>query len=141
MNAISVSELQSSFAQKSGPIVVDARPERDYRAAGETIAGALRRDGGRELVLLDPARCIGCAVCAVVCPFDAITRTGVGMPRRRPPYRFARSGVTIVAVEPVSTDRMSIVTATSARRASRSSVTVPLVWLKREIWVDRPRCS
>ena len=44
MNAISVAELRSSFVQRNAPIVVDARPERDYRAAGETIAGALRRD-------------------------------------------------------------------------------------------------
>ena len=41
MNAISVAELQSSFVQQSGPIVVDARSEREYRAADETIAGAL----------------------------------------------------------------------------------------------------
>ena len=44
MKVISVAELQSSFVQRSGPIVVDARPEREYRAAAETIAGALRRD-------------------------------------------------------------------------------------------------
>jgi rhodanese-related sulfurtransferase len=44
MNAISVAELQSSLARGDGPIVVDARPGPDYRAAGETIAGALRRD-------------------------------------------------------------------------------------------------
>jgi rhodanese-related sulfurtransferase len=44
MNAISVSELQSSFVKTGAPIVVDARSEREYRAAGETLAGALRRD-------------------------------------------------------------------------------------------------
>ena len=44
MNSISVAELQSSLVNGEGPIVVDLRPARDYRAAGETIAGALRRD-------------------------------------------------------------------------------------------------
>ena len=44
MNAISVAELQASIVQQRGTIIVDARPEREYRAAGETIAGALRRE-------------------------------------------------------------------------------------------------
>ena len=40
-NAISVAELQSSRARGPSPIVVDVRPGRDYRAAGETIAVSL----------------------------------------------------------------------------------------------------
>ena len=44
MNSISVAALQSSLVNGEGPIVVDLRPARDYRAAGETIAGALRRE-------------------------------------------------------------------------------------------------
>jgi carbon-monoxide dehydrogenase iron sulfur subunit len=35
--------------------------------------GAITRDDSGDLVLVDPARCIGCAMCAVVCPFDVIT--------------------------------------------------------------------
>lgn len=36
-------------------------------------AGAISRDESGDLVLVDVARCIGCAMCAVVCPFDAVT--------------------------------------------------------------------
>jgi len=35
--------------------------------------GAITRDDESALVLVDPGRCIGCAMCAVVCPFDVIT--------------------------------------------------------------------
>lgn len=35
--------------------------------------GAITRDDRLGVVLVDPARCIGCAMCAVVCPFDVIT--------------------------------------------------------------------
>jgi anaerobic carbon-monoxide dehydrogenase iron sulfur subunit len=34
---------------------------------------ALTRDPAEELVLLDASVCIGCAMCAMVCPFDALT--------------------------------------------------------------------
>ena len=44
MSSISVAELRSSCVQGDGPLVLDVRPGRDFRAAGETIAGALRRD-------------------------------------------------------------------------------------------------
>jgi carbon-monoxide dehydrogenase iron sulfur subunit len=36
-------------------------------------SGAITRDDGFGLVLVEPKRCIGCAMCAVVCPFDVVT--------------------------------------------------------------------
>lgn len=36
-------------------------------------AGAITRDEEHDVVVIDAARCIGCAMCAVVCPFDVIT--------------------------------------------------------------------
>jgi len=44
MNAISTSELRSAIDGTSGPLVLDVRRRPAYRAAGETVAGALRRD-------------------------------------------------------------------------------------------------
>ncbi len=35
--------------------------------------GAMYRDADLELVLVDETRCIACAMCAMVCPFDVIT--------------------------------------------------------------------
>jgi carbon-monoxide dehydrogenase iron sulfur subunit len=35
--------------------------------------GAIHRDAAYDVVLIDTARCIGCAMCAIVCPFDVIT--------------------------------------------------------------------
>lgn len=34
---------------------------------------AISRDADLGLVLVDPARCIGCAMCAIVCPFAVLT--------------------------------------------------------------------
>jgi len=36
-------------------------------------SGAITREDALGLVLVEPRRCIGCAMCAVVCPFDVIT--------------------------------------------------------------------
>jgi carbon-monoxide dehydrogenase iron sulfur subunit len=36
-------------------------------------SGALRRDGDTGAVVLDPEKCKACAMCAMVCPFDAIS--------------------------------------------------------------------
>jgi carbon-monoxide dehydrogenase iron sulfur subunit len=36
-------------------------------------SGAITREDELDLVLVEPRRCIGCAMCAVVCPFDVIT--------------------------------------------------------------------
>ena len=44
MNEISLSELRSALGERTGPIVLDVRRQPAYREAGETIAGALRRD-------------------------------------------------------------------------------------------------
>lgn len=35
--------------------------------------GAITRDDQLDLVLIAPDRCIGCAMCALVCPFDVLT--------------------------------------------------------------------
>ena len=40
---------------------------------GVCPSGAIYRDDELGLVLIDARRCIGCAMCAVVCPFDVIT--------------------------------------------------------------------
>ena len=45
---------------------------------------AILRDPERDMVLIDPAKCIACAMCAMVCPFDVIAYhpLGDGMPAR-----------------------------------------------------------
>jgi anaerobic carbon-monoxide dehydrogenase iron sulfur subunit len=35
--------------------------------------GAIYRDPLHDVVLIDAAKCIGCAMCAMVCPFDVLT--------------------------------------------------------------------
>jgi carbon-monoxide dehydrogenase iron sulfur subunit len=35
--------------------------------------GAIYRDADHDVVLIDARRCIGCAMCAMVCPFDVLT--------------------------------------------------------------------
>ena len=35
--------------------------------------GAIYRDTAQDVVLIDGARCIACAMCAIVCPFDVLT--------------------------------------------------------------------
>ena len=46
--------------------------------------GAISRAEGHDLVLMDAHRCIACAMCAMVCPFDVITfhTQGNGMPEK-----------------------------------------------------------
>jgi len=36
-------------------------------------SGAISRDDQFDLVLVDPRKCISCAMCAMVCPFDVLT--------------------------------------------------------------------
>jgi len=45
---------------------------------------AITRDAEAELVLVDARKCIACAMCAMVCPFDVVTfhAQGNGMPAR-----------------------------------------------------------
>ena len=40
--------------------------------------GAIHRDGEMDIVLVDEAKCIACAMCAMVCPFDVLTFYTVG---------------------------------------------------------------
>ncbi len=47
-------------------------------------SGAIFRDADLHLVLIEPKKCIACAMCAMVCPFDALTfhAQSSGMPAR-----------------------------------------------------------
>jgi carbon-monoxide dehydrogenase iron sulfur subunit len=40
--------------------------------------GAIYRDPVEDVVLIDTSRCIGCAMCAMVCPFDVVSFYPVG---------------------------------------------------------------
>ncbi len=49
-------------------------------------------DGGHQAISfqdghprLDPARCVGCHLCVIVCPKDAISSSGISVPRKRHP--------------------------------------------------------
>ena len=46
--------------------------------------GAIARDADEDLVIVDIHKCIACAMCAMVCPFDAVTfhAQANGMPAR-----------------------------------------------------------
>lgn len=46
--------------------------------------GAIARDAEQNLVMLDVHKCIACAMCAMVCPFDAVSfhAQANGMPER-----------------------------------------------------------
>jgi carbon-monoxide dehydrogenase iron sulfur subunit len=61
-----------------GPIATTAFPNRCRHCdpapcVGVCPSGAMTRAVDEGLVLVEPARCIGCAMCAVVCPFDVLT--------------------------------------------------------------------
>jgi carbon-monoxide dehydrogenase iron sulfur subunit len=61
-----------------GPVATTAFPNRCRHcdpAPCQRVCptGAITRDEPEGLVLVDAGRCIGCAMCAVVCPFDVIT--------------------------------------------------------------------
>ena len=61
-----------------GPVATTAFPNRCRHCDPAPClqvcpSGAISRDRVEGLVLLDEQRCIGCAMCAVVCPFDVLT--------------------------------------------------------------------
>ncbi len=61
-----------------GPVATTAFPNRCRHCEPAPClqvcpAGAISRDLEARLVLIDEQRCIGCAMCAVVCPFDVLT--------------------------------------------------------------------
>lgn len=61
-----------------GPVATTAFPNRCRHCDPAPClqvcpSGAISRDSVEGLVLLDEQRCIGCAMCAVVCPFDVLT--------------------------------------------------------------------
>lgn len=62
----------------AGPVASTAYPNRCRHCDPAPClqvcpTGAISFEGDLGLVLVDPARCIGCAMCAVVCPFDVLT--------------------------------------------------------------------
>ena len=63
---------------EAGPVVSTAFPNRCRHCDPAPClqvcpTGAITRDAQYGLVLVNARRCIGCAMCAVVCPFDVIT--------------------------------------------------------------------
>jgi len=63
---------------EAGPIPGTAFPNRCRHCQpapclGVCPTGAIGRDGALGLVLVNAERCIACAMCAIVCPFSALT--------------------------------------------------------------------
>jgi carbon-monoxide dehydrogenase iron sulfur subunit len=63
---------------QSGPVPTFAFPNRCRHCDPAPClkvcpSGAISRDTEHGLVLIDEMKCIGCAMCAVVCPFDVLT--------------------------------------------------------------------
>ena len=63
---------------QAGPVPTFAFPNRCRHCdpapcLGVCPTGAIFRDDANGLVLVDDTKCIGCAMCAVVCPFDVLT--------------------------------------------------------------------
>lgn len=63
---------------EAGPVATTAFPNRCRHCDPAPClqvcpSGAITRDDADGLVLVAAERCIGCAMCAVVCPFDVIT--------------------------------------------------------------------
>jgi len=58
-------------AKKQGREIHDG----EVRTACQQVCptAAIFRDNEHQLVLVDPAKCIACAMCAMVCPFDVLT--------------------------------------------------------------------
>jgi carbon-monoxide dehydrogenase iron sulfur subunit len=63
---------------EAGPVVTFSFPNRCRHCDPAPClqvcpTGAIIRDDEHGLVLVEPKRCIGCAMCAAVCPFDVLT--------------------------------------------------------------------
>lgn len=63
---------------EQGPVASTSYPNRCRHCnpapcMGACPTGAIYRNDEFDVVLVDEDRCIGCAVCAVVCPFDSLT--------------------------------------------------------------------
>lgn len=61
-----------------GPVVNTAFPNRCRHCSPAPCqqvcpTAAITRNAAHDLVLVDPNKCIACAMCAMVCPFDAVT--------------------------------------------------------------------
>ena len=61
-----------------------AAPPRAGTRPRVASTGAIGREVDEDLVLVDVHKCIACAMCAMVCPFDAVTffEQANGMPQR-----------------------------------------------------------
>ena len=63
---------------QAGPVPNTAYPGKCHHCnpapcLGVCPSGAISRDATHDTVLIEGARCIACAMCAMVCPFDVIT--------------------------------------------------------------------
>ncbi len=63
---------------EAGPVATFAFPNRCRHCDPAPClqvcpTGAITRDDEHGVVLVEPRRCIGCAMCAMVCPFDVLT--------------------------------------------------------------------
>jgi carbon-monoxide dehydrogenase iron sulfur subunit len=63
---------------QAGPVPNTAYPNKCHHCnpapcLGVCPSGAISRDGAHDTVLIEGAKCIACAMCAMVCPFDVIT--------------------------------------------------------------------
>lgn len=61
---------------KTGPVPLQCRHCSDARCLTACMTGSLYREG--ELVLQDPAKCVGCWMCVMVCPFGSIQQDHAG---------------------------------------------------------------
>lgn len=80
---------RSRIHVQAGPAINSAFPNRCRHCSPAPCVevcptGAMHRESAHELVLTDAGKCIFCAMCAMVCPFDAVGfhDSAVGMPAR-----------------------------------------------------------
>jgi len=63
---------------QAGPVPNTAYPNKCHHCnpapcIGVCPTGTISRDGAHDTVLIEAVKCISCAMCAMVCPFDVIT--------------------------------------------------------------------